>query len=524
MSTDRRRDVRISDFTGTTTVGDSDLLTVVQGGTNKKITHKDYKDNLGVTGTIVQDGDPTGVPVLDTQGSVNNIRNLEIGAGISGAVSAQNGIELKHNFTQATVGSPILLNPTSASPTIASLEAGDGISIVQAGDHLEISQSAIVTSSKTIVVNELSDLPTPVAGVITLLDDREYLFTNDVDLGTNRLELNNTTIKGSESTLITLTYSGTGDLFTIASKTVRVANIAIDAASGRIFNWSCVAGSHIFRCNDVSIVACDKIGTFNSTAGSVLRFTNVSPAAITTDGLEFIGDYSSFLWETSAANITAGAMFNLGTATFDSFIADTILITLGAGSNLISGAASSANINAGGIGLVERMRISGAGTPLSGVSVNDALWEFRGNDDIADTRTDGLLSMQSNATNTVIASAGTPVLIAGTWVVESTAQMTGTTGGRLTYDGGRDAKLPITASVSVAPVSGANVSVSAQVAINGTIVSNSKRTGTASSGSPTSITIPWQENLSPADFVEVFVTNEDNTTDLLVSSAVFRVN
>ena len=120
--------------------------------------------------------------------------------------------------------------------------------------------------------------------------------------------------------------------------------------------------------------------------------------------------------------------------------------------------------------------------------------------------------------------AGTPVLVAGTWVVELDSQMTGTTGGRLTFDPERPGKLPITAQVSVAPSSGTNIAMAAYVAIDGTIVANSKGEGTASSGSPTSITIPWQRAFSNAQFLEVFVANEDNTTDLLVSSAKLRVN
>jgi hypothetical protein len=161
---------------------------------------------------------------------------------------------------------------------------------------------------------------------------------------------------------------------------------------------------------------------------------------------------------------------------------------------------------------------------LATISPDDDQWEFQLNDDIANTRADGLLSMQGNGTNTVIAVAGTPVLVAGTWVVERASQMTGTTAGRLTHDAIKAATQPITTSVTVVPVSGGTVDVSAEIAIDGTVVSGSKRTASAASGSPTSITIPWQEVLSTTTFVEVFVTNEDSTVNLLVSSAIHRVN
>lgn len=380
-----------------------------------------------------------------------------------------------------------------------------------------------IAGSKTVLVSVKADLPTPAAGVITLVADTEYRFLNDVSIGTDRLVLaNNTVIKGIDSLNVTITYTGTGDMLTMADTTNRIAFITISCAAGRVFNWSCTAVK-ILRVHDVTISAADKVGVFNGVAG-ILRFTTVSPSVVTTDGLEFQGDFLSLLWEVSAFTISAGAIFNLGTATFSSFIADTILATLNGSSNLISGATGSANINTGGDGLVTAMRVSGAGTPLAGISVDDALWNFFHNDDIQDTRPDGLLSMQGNAVNTVIGTSGVYVLTAGTWVVERSSQTTGTTAGRSTYDGGKDATLPITASLSVEPASGTNKLISVRVAKNGTVITNSTRTALTNTGSPTAITVPWQDNLSTGDFIEVFVTNDTDTIDVLVSSAVLRIN
>lgn len=381
---------------------------------------------------------------------------------------------------------------------------------------------ALSLVTKRVLVNSLSDLPAPAAGIITLAANTQYLLANDIDVAADRFVFSaNSTISGIESLVITLSYSGTGDLFTMTDVTSRFSNMTISCPSGRVVNWTETSGV-VLRINDVSVTSCNKFGRFSGTAG-VIRATNVSPS-ITADGLEFVGNFRSLLWETSALTIGGGAVFNLGTATFDSFIADTILATLNGTSNLISGATGSANINTGGSGLIERMRLSGVGTPLSGITVDDALWEFVGNDDIADTRPDGLLSMQGNAAATVISVAGTPVLVAGTWVVNRASQFTGTTAGRLTYNGGKDATLPITGSFTVEPVSGGAVDLSIEVAIDGIVVPNSKRTANASAGNPASITVPWQEVFSTASFVEYFVSNEATTVNVLVSSATGRVN
>lgn len=377
--------------------------------------------------------------------------------------------------------------------------------------------------TRRVLVNELGDLPAPVAGVITLLPSTQYFIANDIALGVNRLVFGEgTALDGIDSIVVSMTYTGTGDMMTFPDVLARVAFITLDAPNGRLFNYSQTTGG-IFRVSDVSVVSCNKVGIFSGT-NAILRFTNFSPASITADGLEFTGNFRSVLFEASAAVITTGSLFRLGTATFDSFILITVLATLNGTSNLISGATGSANINTGGIGTVERALTSGTGTPLSGVSVEDALWRFNGNDDIQDTRPDALISMQNNATNTVIAATSTPVLVAGTWVVEGDSQFTSTTAGRMTYTGGRDARLPVMFSCSLEPVSGTNIAMSVLVSVNGTVVANSKRNGTASSGSPSSITAPWQLTFSTGDYVEVFVQNNDTTADILVSSAIGRIN
>jgi hypothetical protein len=383
--------------------------------------------------------------------------------------------------------------------------------------------------TQRVIVNVLADFPTPVSSVITLADDTEYLVGDDISLGTNELVMGDgCAVSGIESIAVTLTYTGTADMFTILNDTARISDISISCAAGRVINFSDNTDT-LFRMNDCT-VSCATFGLFNSggASGSTVRFTNVSPASITSSGCTITGSWNTWLWEVSATNVTGGSLFNFGTATFDAIVLDLILANLGAATTLITGAASSANINAGGTAIITRMLTSGAGTILSGVTVDDALWNFFHNDDIADTRPDGLLSMQNNAVATVIAASSSDgsnaVLVAGTWVVERTSQATGTTAGRVTYDGGKDATLPLTVSVSVEPASGTNINLSAYVAIGGVVVANSKRSGSASSGSPSSITIPWQETFSTTDFYEVFVENNDNTTNILVSSAISRAN
>ncbi len=518
-------DQKISSFTNQAALVGTDLITIVRSGTNFNVTFTGLINSLGVTGTLEPIGDPSGTPVLNQPGAgVNEIRNIETSKGIIASISAQDGVDIATDFTQGAAGVQIIPDLNAAQYLLRSLVAGQGINVSAAGDSIQIATTATAASTKTVIIAVESDFPAPSAGVITLVADTQYLLVQDITTSNRFVMQELTTVTGTESLNITFAYTGTGDMFTGVNVANRISHLTIDCPNGRILNWSTNV-SRLFRMNDITIKSCDKIAIMNSVGGvAICRFTNVSPAEVTTDGIELTGDWNTFLHEVSAATINGGAYFNLGTATFDAFIVDLPLVNLAGGTNLISGASGSANINTGGIGLVTRALTSGAGVPLSGVSVDDALWHFQNNDDIADTRADGLLSMQSNAVNTVISVQGTPVLVAGTWVIESTSQMTGTTAGKLTYNGGKEARLPITASVTIEPVSGGTITVSACIAINGSVIVNSKREASASPGGAASITVPWQENFSTTDTVEIFVANESSTVDLLVSSAIHRMN
>lgn len=389
-------------------------------------------------------------------------------------------------------------------------------------DELYPAVDAIKSPARRVVVNELSNFPVPDAGLITLDPSTQYLIGDDVDLGTNSIELKEgSTIRGIDSITVSLTYTGTGDMFIGVDAAIKISNVKIICATGRFMNWSDSLGK-VLRLADLSIT-CDRFGLFNG-SNSSMRMTNVSPTVTATNGMLFTGTWLILLYEVSLANISAGKLIDLGTAVFDGLAIASVTSNIAAGATFLSGLAGSANISVGGTGSVFSTTLSGAGTRLSGVSVDDARWQFLLNDDIADTRPDGLLSMQGNATETEISAANAPVKVAGTWVVKSTSQMTGTTDGRLTYNGGKDAKLPITLALSAAPVSGTNVKMSAYVAINGITDSDSKVSGTANSGQPVPIVIPWQENFPTDKYVEVFIENNDNTTNILVSSAIMRVN
>jgi hypothetical protein len=287
-----------------------------------------------------------------------------------------------------------------------------------------------------------------------------------------------------------------------------------------LFSYS-DSGAHVLRVTDVTHVG-SSFGTFGGTS-SGMRLTNVS-GSLSSTGMLFTGNWVAVLFEPTLSTLSAGKFIDLGSATFDSLRFNETSLNYVSGSFFLSGLPNSGNINAGGLGLVASSGLVGTGTPLNGITADDALWEFNHNNAIRDTKPSGLLTLQSNTTETVISSKDIPTLVAGIWVVGITSQFTGTTGGRLTYNSAKPANIPATISISVEPKVSTGIAISAYVALDGIVVANSKASGTAAAGGPTRITIPWQTIFNSAKYIEVFVENNTNSTNIIVSSGMVRVN
>ena len=201
-----------SQFIAKDTVLANSYLDYVVNGYNYKISYDNFVANLGVTGSIVQDGAVTGAAILDTQGSVNNIRNLENGSGIVANVSPENGVILTHNFTQDATGTPIFLNTTADSPTFASLVAGNGIAITATDNYVTIDQVGVAeyanvtmhgNSTETVISSTATAVK--VAGTFVVGDESGYTGSTN-----GRITHNGNTARHIINAIISLTVaSGT---------------------------------------------------------------------------------------------------------------------------------------------------------------------------------------------------------------------------------------------------------------------------------------------------------------------------
>lgn len=514
-----------SKFPGATSISGADTLDFVSAGVNYKISYANFIAGLGVTGTLVQDGSVTGTPVLDTQGTVNNIRNLENGSGVKASVSAENGVTLDHNFINATGGAQLLTDIAQPQPKLRSLQAGSGINIGVAGDTVQISAAAGAAPLSTIIINGEADFPTQSATSITLDAGVTYIIGSAFSTAKNFIALNASKITANNVLSPVLTYTGTSPMFSGVDASFSIKEITIDHPNSEGFHFTDSIGGVIVYINfEVITISGKKYGTFNNVQSVLI---SGSAGQNVDDGVTVTGANGVIFSLDKLALLSSSPTFkavDFGSAVFLTIEIIDLILAGPTGSIGISGAANSANVPAGAIATVTGGNFAGIDSPLSIITIDDIRWRFSSNSSIPDTRQDSLTSMTANATETVISAINTPVKVAGVWVDEGTSFFTSDATGRVTYDGEIDYRAPIDFSCTLAMASGGSKSVTAYVATNGVIIPATGRQVTVSSSATDTVTLIWQLGFAQAEYVEVWVENNDDTTNIICTGAVGRVN
>ena len=523
----RASGIRKSLFPAKTTVLTGASFDYFTSGVNYQITFDNFKTALGVTGTIATAGAITGTPVLQTIGTANAIRNLEDGAGVKSSLSPENGITLEHNFTVDSVGSPILVNPTALSPTLASILGSSSIAVQSIGEHISLSVISAAVSTKTVVVAEESDFPTAVGGVITLADETDYLLVNDITTASRFVLGNSCIVRASGAGIIRLTYTGTDAMFSGIDKSFSVEKISVACPDGDLFDVSSTGPGAVAQLLETQVTECETLGTIDGQF--ITRIDGVSFLNIKTNGFTFTGTNQTFITDQVVIFLFGGSLFDFGTSTFvNILISNQVVEASAGGTTFITGAASSANLLPGGLASVTNTRISGSATALSGVTPTDVLWEFNSNDDIPDTKEDALISVTGNALETTIASTSSDgsnaVKMNAVWTVGPESHFEADTTGRIVYTGIKTTPEPIDFSVTLAMASGGAQQVSAYIALNGTPITSTGQQLTVSSSSVASVVVIWQHNFETDDYVELFLEGVSSTVNIVGQRSVGRIN
>lgn len=412
------------------------------------------------------------------------------------------------------------------SITIGTADAGGGDTYFDAFTKTESNFDelfAVVASIGIVFVSQESDFPIQDATTITLSAQTQYIVT-DAFSTAKSFTVEDAAVLTSSSTLgPVLTYTGTGSMFNITDASFVIRLMQISAPNAQYYNFvDTVGATFAFLSDNVRHIGGTKYGTFDKaqtvliTVGAAFGITQGITISGTVGLIVSIDKLFISSTSTSFKGVDLGSSISQTTELRD-FIVDAPSGAFG-----ISGLAASGNIPSGRLAMVNNCEFGGGMTALENITNTDIRWNFTGNSPIPDTIVDAMASLNANATETVIAVANTPVKIAGTWVVERESLFDVDTAGRLTYLGERDVVLPLDASITVNSASGTNKDITAYLALNGTIITNSGQIGRVGATDPTNLSVLWQQNLTTNDYIEVFLENNSDTINLVASHAINR--
>jgi hypothetical protein len=235
--------------------------------------------------------------------------------------------------------------------------------------------TAITENGTEVNVTSLSDLPTPVAGVITLTDNVTYRIKGLVAIGTNRIEFGvSNTIVGVDKSNDGFLYTGTGSLFSCTNRTLSIVNIIMVAPSGTFFNFTNTTAFSI-QVRDC-ITAQGNLGTING--GDIVAFNNNVVSPLSGSGLVFTGTFDKIAIASNFfENVSANEQVYFNSATCDIIkIVDNDFET-----NVVGIRVETTTITSNGGGSIVSNGFSGTGSPIVGIDTDTELWILAGNGD-----------------------------------------------------------------------------------------------------------------------------------------------
>jgi hypothetical protein len=360
------------------------------------------------------------------------------------------------------------------------------------------------------------DLPAPNLGIITLDAHKTYYFASDVDLNGNRLVGGqDTTILGtsSENASITSTGLGVGVALFTTEWTTQIRNITfkdVDTAinidgntnSPLALDWTGVNFQNIPNIGQIN--TCD-------------NFIYTKGAFLNSKGLNFTGNHGTIAFNQSlfSGDGFSGSLISLDASCvvsrrfriiYSSFIAF--------GSTIGLDVSTSATIPTESY-ILDTINFSGGGTYTTGIDYLDNKVRWDGNKGIVNTSEFANYYMTNNATITPILVSGTAYKILGATTANVINQKFSHTDNRATYTGEIIRDFEVTAIVSF--TTGNNKVIGLYVAKNGVIIPESEMYATASgSGRAESISVQTIVQLNQNDYIELFVENETDTSNITV--------
>jgi hypothetical protein len=377
-----------------------------------------------------------------------------------------------------------------------------------------------VTTTAWVVVQTKSDLPAPIAGVITLVSGVAYWFLGVIDLLGDRIVCGTSNVLMGQAAGTTVLMS-TGLVGTLLTSTasLSIANITINVPTGTAFNFNDGAAGTL-RFDGVTVANAATLGTMANYGNIVITECIFSECA----NLTIDGTIASFVSETCLWDGRAGQTTIIVPATAVITRRFRMLYT----AFTVNPGETGINFNAAATVpdesyILDNVAFTGGGTYLAGLDYTSNKSAFFRNNGITNSSAICQFYMTANATATVIAVAGTFVKVAGTTTAGTLNQkFTTATTQRATYAGAVTESFRIVTFATM--TSGNNQTLRMQIAKNGVVqVDSTARFKTTGSGDASSIGTQAFVTLAPGDYVELWATNDTAANNITVTDMNFTV-
>jgi hypothetical protein len=373
----------------------------------------------------------------------------------------------------------------------------------------------ITLPSSFVFVEQKSDLPTPVGGVITLADNVTYFFTGVVDLTGDRLLAGaNTTILGGSSENCRIKSTGlVGTALITSTQSLPIRNITIEANVA--LNLSGDGVTSAIDWFGVNFTDCATIGVIEDYVNVIWQ----DCAILNSGGLTFDGSIGTIGF--------SSCLFNTGTGQTAIILPATLTVTrrfriIYSSFVVLSGetginASTSATIPDESY-ILDTVNFSGGGTYLTGISdANDQALFIRCVG-IDNTFVNGQMYMQANTTATTVAATNTFYKVAGTTTASSDNSKYLHAANRLTNDSPISRKYLVQATLSFESGNGNVCEFGFYDSTIGTVRTPSRTKSTANAaGKGENISLVCVVSHIAGDYIEVHAANTSATNNIIVT-------
>lgn len=373
-----------------------------------------------------------------------------------------------------------------------------------------------------VFVQNVNDFPQASGGVITLADNYTYFILTSIDLQGARLVCGqNTTIIGGSSENCRLKSTGlVGTALITSVYSLPMRNLTIEADVALNLNGA-----------DPNNAALNWFGvnfTDSNTVGTIANYSNFTmtdSAFLNSSGMTFDGTFGTIAFTQcffdNRTNGTSIIIPNTANITrrfrtiYSSFVANSGETSLDV--------SISANIPSEGYNL-DNVNFSGGGTYTDGVTYTSDKALFVNCKGIINSAAICSYSMLNNAVATDIVTQGVPVKIAGTTTANENNQKFSHTNNRATYTGAITRLFECTAVVTLL-AAGPAKTIGLYLAKDGVIIPDSEMYATTnSSNRAESIAIQTIVSLNTNNYIELWIENETDNTDVTVTYLNLIIN